>query len=229
MPVLPDIPKAEAAIVELANAFRSSAQLQAVKSDPALTRAARDFARFLAASTIFSHEADGRRPADRIKAAGYQACSTAENLAWMSDSRGFETRILATRMVEGWKGSPPHRKNLELPHVTETGVAIAKVRGQDKYMAVQLFGRPASLQYRFQIENLAGRPVDYAAFGKSLKIEPDTMVQHMVCEPGEVTFQLAPGGLFSKPATSRFATKDGYVFRLTRSSAGDIGVEVRTK
>lgn len=229
MPVLPDIPKAEIAIVELANAFRATQKLSAVKSDPVLTRAARDFARFLAASTIFSHEADGRRPADRIKAAGYQACSTAENLAWMSDSRGFETRDLATRMVEGWKASPPHRKNLELAHVTETGVAIAKVRGQEKYMAVQLLGRPTSLQYSFQIENLAGRAVDYAAFGKSLKIEPNTMVQHTVCEPGEVTFQLAPGGLLSKPAISRFETKGGHVFRLTRSAAGDIGVEVRAK
>lgn len=229
MPILPDIPKAEAAIVELANAFRTTSKLHAVKGDPALTRAARDFAGFLAATTIFSHEADGRRPADRIKAAGYKACSTAENLAWMSDSRGFETRDLAHRMVEGWKGSPPHRKNLELPHVTDTGVAIAKVRGQDRYMAVQLFGRPASLQYTFQIENLAGRTVNYAAFGKSLKIEPNTTVQHTVCEPGEVSFQLAPGGLISKPSTSRFDTKEGNVFRLTRSSTGDIGVEVRSK
>ena len=66
MPVMPDIPKVEAAIVEQTNAFRAGNKLGAVVSEPALTKAAGDFARFLAASTIFSHEADGRRPVDRI-------------------------------------------------------------------------------------------------------------------------------------------------------------------
>jgi hypothetical protein len=222
---MPDLPRTEAAIVELSNTFRTSGKLQAVKVEPALARAAREFARFLAASTIFSHEADGRRPVDRIKAAGYQACSTAENLAWLSDSRGFETRDLARQLVEGWKGSPPHRKNLELPHVTETGVAIAKVRGQDKYMAVQLFGRPAALQYTFQIENRARGAVDYAAFGKSLRIEPGTIVRHTACEPGEVAFQIAPGGLFAKSAATRFEARAGAVFRIDRSATGGIAVE----
>ena len=227
MPITPDIPRAETAIIELSNAFRASAKLQAVKGDPALARAARGFAVHLAGSTIFSHESDGRRPIDRIKAAGYQPCSTAENLAWLSDGNGFETIDLATRIVEGWKGSPDHRKNLELAHVTETGVAIAKVRGMHKYMAVQLFGRPASLQYTFQIENAAGRAIGYAAFGKDLRIEPNTIVRHTACEPGDVTFQLKPGGLFSKPATTRVEAKSGHVYRLTLGGSGDIGFEVR--
>ena len=226
MPIMPDIPKAEAAIVELSNVFRASSKLAVVKSEPALTRAARDYAKFLAATTIFSHEADGRRPIDRIKAAGYQPCSTAENLAWMSDGRGFETRDLAMRMVEGWKNSPPHRKNLELPYVTETGVAIAKVRGEDKYISVQLFGRPAALQYTFQIENTGGTAVDYSAFGKDMRIENNTMIRHTACEPGEVAFQIKPGGLLSKANIVRQEARDAHVYKLTRGTSGDIIVEV---
>lgn len=229
MPIMPDIPKAEAAIIELTNAFRTSSKLAITTADPALAKAARDFATFLAASMIFSHEADGRRPVDRIKAAGYQPCSTAENLAWMSDGRGFETRDLASRMVEGWKRSPPHRKNLELAHVTQTGVAIAKVRGETKYISVQLFGRPVALQYTFRIENTGGSAIAYSAFGKDWRIENNTIVRHTACEPGDVTFQLKPGSLLSKAVSVRHEARGEHVYRLTRNKSGDIAVEVSAK
>lgn len=226
MPITPDIPKVEVAIVELTNVFRASVKQQSVKIDAALTRAARDYARFLAASTVFSHEADGRRPIDRIKAAGYLPCSTAENLAWMSDSRGFETQDLAVKMVEGWKGSPPHRKNMELPLVTQTGVAVVKARSEEKYVAVQLFGRPASLQYKFEIVNNAGRPVAYSIAGQEMQIEPNILVRHTACEPGEVAFQVKRGGLLAKAVTARYPAQDGQVFRLTGNGNGQINVEV---
>ena len=147
--VTPDIPKTEIAIVEMTNAFRQENRLAAVQLNPTLTQAARTYAQFLATTELFSHEADGRRPADRARAAGYQFCEIAENLASFVDSRGFETRDLARQMVEGWKNSPSHRKALLAPGVTELGVAVVKVKGAEKYLSVQLFGRPESLQFSF--------------------------------------------------------------------------------
>ena len=188
MPLTPDLPKVEIAIVEMTNVFRKEQALGSVKPEPTLTRTAREYARFLAAATVFSHEADGRRPADRIKAAGYAACGSAENLAWMLDSRGFETRDLALRMVEGWKGSPPHRKNLLMTGATETGVAIAKVTGAEKYMAVQLLARPQSLQYGFRIENGSGRAVGYTLGGKAEDLPANGVVRYTLCEAATLTF-----------------------------------------
>jgi hypothetical protein len=229
MPITPDIPKAEVAIVELTNAFRATSGLQALKRDPALTTAAQGYARFLAASTAFSHEADGRRPADRIKAAGYQACTSAENLAWVSDSRGFATHDLATQMVEGWKASPPHRKSMELPLVTETGVAIVKTRSEEKYIGVQLFGRPASMQYTFEIENRGSQAVPYSLAGEAMRVEPNMLVRHTLCEPTEITFETKAGGLVSKPTTARFETKGAQVYRLTSGKGGTIAVQIDRK
>lgn len=227
MPITPDLPRAEAAIIDQTNAFRKAEGLGPVKGEPLLTRAAREYAHFLAAAPLFSHEADGRRPVDRIKAAGYQPCSSAENLAWHSDTRGFETMQLAIANVEGWKGSPGHRKNMLMEHATETGVAIVKARREEKYFAVQLLARPLSLQYSFRIENGAGRTVDYALGEQRERIEPRVLVTHTACTPTQVTFTLKPGGILSKPVTSRYEAKGGVVFRLT-ARGGDVLVEVAT-
>lgn len=229
MTMVPDIPKVEAAIIEQTNAFRASSKLNAVAAQPQLTKAARDFAQFLAASTRFSHEADGRRPVDRIKAAGYQPCTSAENLAMFADTRGFETLKLATMMVEGWKSSPGHRKNLLSEHATETGLAVVKARREEKYFAVQLFGRPDTLKYSFNIENLANRAVVYQLDGEESRIEPRVIVRHTACVPTVIEFQLKSAGVISKAVHSRFETKDGQVFRLTAGKSGEIVVEVGLK
>ncbi len=229
MPFLPDIPKAEAAIVEQTNAFRAAEKRQAVRSEPKLAKAARDYASFLAASTLFSHEADGRRPVDRIKAAGYAPCTTAENLAWHSDTRGFETMQLATMNVEGWKGSPGHRKNMLLEHVTETGVAIVKASREQKYFAVQLFARPEAMKYSFQIESTATRDVTYALGGEENRIAPRSIVRHTACLPADVVFTLKPGGILAKAVTSRYEARDGQVFRLTSNASGEIQITVGAK
>lgn len=225
MPIQPDIPKAEAAIIEQTNVFRTSNSLAAVLSNVTLTKAARDYARFLASSKVFSHEADGRRPLDRIKAAGYQPCTTAENLALLGHPNGFATEDLASMMVEGWKKSPGHRKNMLLAPVTETGVAIAKSRHEEKWFAVQLFGRPASLQYTFAIENRSTQSVSYTLAEQANTIEPRMVVRHTSCLPADVTFQIKTGGLLTKAVTAKYEARNGAVFRLVPKGS-DITVEV---
>ena len=226
MPIMPDLPKAEAAVIELTNAFRAGSRLAAQASEPKLAKAARDYARFLAAAPLFSHEADGRRPADRIKAAGYDPCRVAENLAWLSDSRGFETRELAAKLVEGWKGSPSHRANMLLEHTTETGVAVAKAKGEEKYFAVQLFGRPASLRYQFQVDNGAQRPVSYSLGGQRIELKPNAVMRHTACEPETLVFETKRGGLVARPVTARYEARDGQVYRLSADRGGELRIEV---
>lgn len=226
MPIQPDLPKAEAAIVQQTNAFRAANSLAAVLSNATLAKAARDYARYLASSKLFSHEADGRRPIDRIKAAGYQPCTTAENLALLGHPNGFTTEDLATMMVEGWKNSPGHRKNMLLGPVTETGVAIVKSRQEEKWFAVQLFGRPTSLQFTFAIENRSPRAIDYTLGDQQNRIEPRTIVRHTSCQPADVTFQLKPGGMLAKAVTDKHEARNGLVFRLVPAKSGDVAVEI---
>lgn len=226
MPLTPDLPKVEVAIVEMANDFRRENNLALVKPDATLAKAARDYARFLTASSVFSHEADGRLPSDRIKAAGYEACNSAENLAWMLDSRGFETRDLARRMVEGWKGSPPHRRNLMLANVTDTGIAVAKYPNAEKYVAVQLLARPQSMKFSFEIDNRAGQPVGYSFAGTRRTLQARTKVRYTVCEPDDIVVEAKPGGLLTKAEAVRLRAEAGRTYRLSKGGGGEIKVEI---
>ncbi len=229
MAELPDVPRAEALIVERTNAFRASEGLPPVVRNLALERAAQLYAKYLAKSGRFAHEADGRQPSDRTRAAGYWHCMVAENLASFLDSRGFKTRDLANQMVEGWKSSPGHRKNLLMEHATETGVAIVKASREEKYFAVQLFARPSTLSFTFEVVNAASKPLTYAVGGREARIEPRIVRQHTECEPASLTFQLAPAGLVSKPVTVRHEAKPGHVYRLVADKAGKVTVEARPK
>ena len=78
---MPDLAKTEVAIIAMTNAFRSENQLQSVRTNTVLATAAKAYAEYLARTGKFAHEADGRQPADRAKAAGYSYCIVAENLA----------------------------------------------------------------------------------------------------------------------------------------------------
>ena len=80
--------------------------------------------------------------AERARRHGYAWCFIAENIAYQYDSRGFATESLAHGIVEGWKKSAGHRRNLLAREATHTGVAVARSEKTGYYYAVQLFGRP---------------------------------------------------------------------------------------
>lgn len=224
---LPDIAKTEIAIVELTNAFRRSERLADVKPNPALTRAAKLFAEYLAKSGRFAHEADGRQPAERVQASGYRYCMVSENLASNLDSRGFRTEALARQAVEGWKNSPGHRKNMVEPHVTEIGVGVARAPTADpKFISVQLFGRPESLSYEFRVENRAGVTVSYAALDEPHEIEPRVVATHTGCVPGEVVFERAGNAFTGVRINGRYTARNGAVFVVAKDEAGRIRIDV---
>ena len=211
---IPDLPQTEAAIIALTNSFRRSERLGEVTPSKVLTAAAHAFAAYLAKSGSFAHEADGRTPAARATAAGYRYCAIAENLALDMDSRGFSTGRLAAEAMAGWRNSPPHRKNLLAPDVTEIGVGIAKAADKEKYLSVQLLGRPQSLSYSFKIENRTGWTISYTAGLQTVELKPRFIMTHSPCGPVAVTFQKASQGIFkSQPLdmTRRVAGKAHYV------------------
>jgi uncharacterized protein YkwD len=173
MPITFDIPTAEAAIFQMTNEFRRANKLSGLTTNPQLAAAAKAYARTLADRTELSHTANGTTMESRVGKVGYAACQIAENLAKLMDSRGFSARDYAKQAMQGWENSPGHRKNMLLPHLTEIGVAVARASaGNPTYVAVQVFGRPASLKYEFKVRNAAGRSVPYDFAGTHRDLQP---------------------------------------------------------
>lgn len=223
---LPDVVKTEAAIVRQTNSFRRSEKLGELKESERLRTAATLFAQYLAKTGKFAHEADGRKPADRIKAAGYTYCTVGENLALHQDSRGFTSEALAGKSVEGWKSSPPHRANMLTPGYTEIGVGIAKAPDRDpKYISVQLFGRPDALKYQFKIDNRSGATISYRIDGKGSTVASGSVVSYTTCHPSTVAFERAGNFLFGTKLSARFEAQDGAVYTVAKASNGTIRVD----
>lgn len=221
MPVTPDIPKAEVAIIEQTNAFRAEHGLARVTTNAQLTAAARAYAKKLAARGELTHTLDGTTASQRARNAGYSYCQIAENLATIYDSRGFTAAEYAKRAVTGWEDSPGHRKNMLMAHVTETGVGVARGPTNDpRYVAVQLFGRPQSAQYSFKISNKSKTAVPFRFGDKDDVIEPRYTITIGACTPGEIAFDA------KTPSPARFEVRDGQLFTLQPDPGGGVAVTV---
>lgn len=191
--MMPDLPKTEDVIVEMTNAFRKENALGALKADPKLTAAARAYAKFLANSGKFAHEADGQKPAQRAEASGYKFCFIAENLAMDANSAGFSTRRLAEEAMSGWMKSPVHRANILRAGMTEIGVGVAKAPDHPgKFISVQMFGLPESQRLSFKIENLAGFPIEFRLSGKSQTLGEGKTITYRSCGSMPLTFPAGP-------------------------------------
>ncbi len=168
-------------MVALTNEFRVAEGRGAVETESHLQAAAREFARFMARTGRYGHGADGREPADRAKAQGYDYCLVSENISYQYSTLGFRTGELASRLVEGWKSSPGHRRNMLEEGVMHTGVAVAQSESTGRYYAVQLFGRPRSQQRRFRVRNDAGAPVRYQLGGEPFTLAVRETHTHERC------------------------------------------------
>jgi uncharacterized protein YkwD len=132
----------EQKVIEGTNAFRRSKGLAALEADVRLILIAQAHARNMARQDKFGdsdkngHVLDGNGMEYRMKYGGYQFARVAENV-------GFENvrSDPAAAMLDGWKLSPGHRRNMLLPDVTEIGVGAAQGKSGRWYF-VQLFGRP---------------------------------------------------------------------------------------
>jgi uncharacterized protein YkwD len=218
----PDRNRVEALIVKGTNEFRRSADLPPVARNAQLTSAAADFAAYMARTDRYGHEADGRSPAQRATAHGYDYCIVLENIAYEQSSVGFDTVELAADFVDGWRRSPPHRRNMLDPAVVDTGVAVGHSARTGRYYGVQLFGLPHAARISFSIANRARSPVRYTLGEKSFRLEPGAVNTHEQCTPPALTLR-TPGGR----ADVRVQPKDGQRFAVVPDGAGGLQLQIR--
>ncbi len=143
------------AILQQTNDFRKEHGLPAVDQEDALTKTASKFAHYMAETSKYGHQADGKTPAQRAKEAGYQYCVVRENIAYRTNTGKVTAQGLIDVFVQGWIDSPPHRENMLADYVTETGVAVA-TSDHTTFYAVQLFGRPKSAAVELKVSNESG-------------------------------------------------------------------------
>ena len=125
-------------VLKLTNAFRAQNGVAPLKLNDELNAAAQGHSQDMALQDFFSHTGkDGSQPWDRAKEIGYQARTMGENIA--AGQRTPEA------VVEGWKNSSGHRRNMLNPNYTELGVGYYFLENDTgkfnfKHYWTQLFG-----------------------------------------------------------------------------------------
>lgn len=102
----------------LISQYRRQHGLGGVSVDPALTRIAATHSQRMAAANKMAHVLPGEGSfRQRLSAGGFHGGTAAENVA-------AGQKNLAT-VLDSWRRSPGHNKNLLLPGVTHIGIAVA--------------------------------------------------------------------------------------------------------
>jgi len=212
----PDLAVVAARVVSLTNTLRARNELGKVDIEPQLSRAAQEYAEFMADNDRIAHDADGRTPAERVKAAGYDYCMVAENVEYVVNSLGFSTEQLAARLVQNWEKSPEHRRNLLLEPITEIGVGVAQSVRSRRYYAVQLLARPRIAALNFEVANRAGVSVEYEVSGE--RFELPVLVTRLHSRCAQATLRLLPAEAGTTPIT----VKSGAHYVVDRTESGQV-------
>jgi len=203
------------------NELRAASGWKPLSSEPRLSAAALRFAQYMAETDRYGHEVDGRQPAERARAQGYDHCLTAENIAFASSARGFQADELAQRLFDGWVQSPPHRRNLLDGDMTEAGMAVAQSARSGRYYAVQLLARPKSLAVRITLTNRSRDTVQYELGGERYELKPNVIRTHDRCR--RALLSLTAEGL-DAPSAKPIQVTHGARYRI--DDAGD-GIRLR--
>jgi len=184
--VQPNLSSVIQQIIGRTNAVRKQENRRPVVAAPQLSDAAMYFADYMARTSQYGHEADGGTPASRANQYGYDHCIISENIAYQFNSVGFASDELASSLVEGWKRSPGHRRNMLDADVSDTGVAVARSAKTGYYYAVQMFGRPKSNRIAFSIANRSGTAIAYKLDDQRFPLSPRQTRSHERCRPGQL-------------------------------------------
>jgi len=122
----------EQTILDLTNKARAEEKLSPLKMNAILTEVARAHSKNMAKKSELNHELDGKKPADRVKAAGYNWYWVGENIAY-----GEGTPI--DEIFKTWMDSQHHKENILRKEFTEIGIGIAKNEKGEAYYT-QVFG-----------------------------------------------------------------------------------------
>ena len=125
----PAADRALAEVVARVNAERAAEGLAALARSPALDRAAQDHACWMAGPGAYGHRgAGGSTPKARVRATGYRACLTAENIAWGQNG--------AADVMGAWMSPSGHRDNILRRNLREIGVGVALLDGRPAWVEV---------------------------------------------------------------------------------------------
>jgi uncharacterized protein YkwD len=114
----------EQLIFELTNQERAKAKLPALKLNPLLCKIAKGHSQNMGRHKKMEHVLDGKTPADRMDAAGYDFLECNENIAWVANTKSLKP------MFEGWMKSKTHRDNI-MGNFEELGISIVAGPGPD--------------------------------------------------------------------------------------------------
>ena len=173
----------------------------------------------------YGHTADGKEPWDRVAKAGYKYCIVLENIAYEYNSAGFTTDGLSETLVKAWENSPPHRKNMLDPDVSEIGVGVARSSKTGRFYAVQDYGRPKSAVVTFKIANKTKGDIKYTIDGKEYHLAPGYTETHEDCRPPELRFEWPEGAEATKAAKETWHPTAGAEYLVRKNGAGDFTVE----
>jgi uncharacterized protein YkwD len=126
---------AEKELLDLTNAEREKVKLAPLKPNPILFKAARAHSANMAKQKKMSHVLDGKNPANRVDAVGYDFGLIGENIAYTTEGATLKA------VLQGWMDSKVHRENMLKPGYQETGFGIAKNDDGESYYT-QVFARP---------------------------------------------------------------------------------------
>ena len=126
------------AIYVLLNQYRVKNQLPPLMENAVLARVAQNFAAVMASKDKLDHFADGNDPGERMRDAGYNWCSFAENIA--RSTAELSGSRMAKSFMQTWINSPGHRANMLKDGIRDVGIGIAS-DGRGRFYAVQTFGR----------------------------------------------------------------------------------------
>jgi uncharacterized protein YkwD len=128
----------EKQLLEMTNAERAKKDLPPLKANPTLFKVARLHSANMAKQGQMTHFLDGKSPAQRATAGGYDWSRVAENVA---NSDGAPLKDI----MEGWMNSKIHRENILRTGLEEIGLGIARNDKGEVYYT-QLFATPRRKQ-----------------------------------------------------------------------------------
>jgi uncharacterized protein YkwD len=210
-------------VAALTSEFRGQEGRGKVVTSEKLTAAARYFAEYLGRAEQFSHDADESTPIARAERHGYDSTCVWENIAHRYSSSAPAPGELAQAFVEGWKQSPPHRRNMLEAGATETGMAVALGK-EGNYYAVQMFGLPASQVIEFRIINRTGSAMSYRLGITTFPLDPMETRTHKQCRTEELIFNFP-----RRVRSAAFRPKRGDRFAVVRLDSGEFAVAAPEK
>lgn len=156
---------------------KMNGKLPALKEDATLDNIASLRLKDMFDKQYFAHVSPSSSSAETVAiTVGYDYISLGENLA-LGNFAGDQG------VVTAWMNSPGHRANILNTHYTEIGVAVGygKFQGSNVWIAVQVFGRPASdcpgpdASLKSDIDNMQDQITQMQSELQSMQAQMDAM------------------------------------------------------